>query len=171
MLTKASWDSDSWQPPGGLQPEISSPEETHVTPETALPLCTQETEQLGWGGDTLHCPTWGECSRQPPGHLSCSDLRRAQNAGPTESVPLWSTREPEWLRPGKGTQPRTHFREFPCRATWSLSSVDRESTHGEQGQTQCGWDYWVCKHSPHMPVIFACSVPPSLQHDWTNEPK
>ena len=23
--------------------------------------------------------------------LSCSDLGRAQNAGPTESVPLWST--------------------------------------------------------------------------------
>ena len=33
---------------GGWQPEISSPKETHDTLETALPLHTQETEQLGW---------------------------------------------------------------------------------------------------------------------------
>ena len=47
-------------------------------------------------------------ARQAPYHLSCSDLGRAQNAGPTESAPLWSTREPEpeQLRPGKRTQPR-----------------------------------------------------------------
>ena len=30
--------------------------------------------------------TWGECARQAPGRLSCLDLRRAQNAGPTEST-------------------------------------------------------------------------------------
>ena len=30
---------------------------------------------------------------------------KAQNTGPTESAPLWSTQkpEPEWLRPGKCT--------------------------------------------------------------------
>ena len=58
-------------------------------------------------------------------------LGRAQNPGPDESVPLWSTREPEpqWLRPGKCMQPRACFRQFPCRATWSLISVDQESTH------------------------------------------
>ena len=34
---------------------------------------------------------------------SIPESGRAQNTGPTESVPLWSTREPEpeWLRPGK----------------------------------------------------------------------
>ena len=81
-------------------------------------------------GDKTHC-TWGECARQAPGRLSCSDLRRAQNAGQTQFVPLWSTREPEpeRLRPGKCSQPRAHLRQFPSRATWSLSSVDRESTH------------------------------------------
>ena len=31
------------------QPEISSPEETHGTPEKAHQLYTQKTEQLGWG--------------------------------------------------------------------------------------------------------------------------
>ena len=39
----------------------------------------------------MHCPTWGAYANQAPGRLSCSDLGRAQNAGPTESVPLWST--------------------------------------------------------------------------------
>ena len=73
----------------------------------------------------------GECAHQAPGHLSCSDLGRAQNADPTKSTPLWSTQEPEpgWLRPGKCTQPRAHLRQFHCRAPWTLSNVDWESTH------------------------------------------
>ena len=79
----------------------------------------------------MHCPP-GECVlAKPPGHLSCSDLGRAQNTGPTKSAPLWNTQKPEseQLRPGKCTQPRACFRQFPCRATWSLSSVDWENTH------------------------------------------
>ena len=41
-------------------------------------------------------------------HPSCSKLGRAQNAGPTESAPLRTTRvpEPERLRPGKCMQDR-----------------------------------------------------------------
>ena len=80
-------------------------------------------------------PTWEEWARQARGRLSCSDLGKTQNADSTESVPLWSTQEPEpeWLRPGKCTQPRACFRQFPCRATWSLSSVDQESTHAVSG--------------------------------------
>ena len=72
----------------------------------------------------------GQCTCQAPGHLSCSDLGRAQNASPTESVPLWSTwePEPEQLRPGKCMKLGARFGQFPCRATWSLSSVDRETT-------------------------------------------
>ena len=75
----------------------------------------------GWdGGDNkMHPQPGGDCARQAPGRLSCSDLGRVQNAGPTESVPLWSTREPEpeWLTPGKCTQPRAHLRQFSGRAT------------------------------------------------------
>ena len=86
-----------------------------------------------WGGDKTHRLTWGECTHQTPGHLSCSDLGRAQNAGPSESAPLWSTQvpEPERLRPGKGIQPRPALES--CRAIWSLSSVDWESTHAVSG--------------------------------------
>ena len=86
----------------------------------------------GWdqGGDKPHC-TWGECAHQAPGLLTCSDLGRAQNAGPIKSVPLWSTQEPEHEqhRPGKCTQPRS----VPCRATWNLSSVDWERTYSMSG--------------------------------------
>ena len=46
-----------------------------------------------WGGDKLQPSTGGDRARQAPGHLSCSDLGRAQNAGPIKSVPLWSTQE------------------------------------------------------------------------------
>ena len=54
-------------------------------------------------------------ARQTPGHLSCSDLGKAQNTGPIESAPLRGTRipEPEWLRPGKCKQPRASLRQFP----------------------------------------------------------
>ena len=47
-------------------------------------------------------------ARQTPHHLSCLDLGRAQNAGPTESAPLRTTRvpEPEQLGPGSSAQGR-----------------------------------------------------------------
>ena len=46
-------------------------------------------------------------THQTPSHLSCSDLGRAQNAGPTESAPLRTTRvpEPEWLTLGSAYNP------------------------------------------------------------------
>ena len=83
----------------------------------------------------MHCPSWRECACQALGQLSFLDMGRAQNAGPTKSAPLWSTleHEPELLRPGKCMQPRACFRQFSSRATWSLSSVDRESTHAVSG--------------------------------------
>ena len=81
------------------------------------------------GGDKTHRPTKVECTCQAPGHLSCLNLGRAQNTGPNESAPLLSIQEPEpeRLRPEKCTQPRAHFRNFPCRAIWSLSSVDQKA--------------------------------------------
>ena len=62
-------------------------------------------------------------------------LGPGKGTGPIESAPLGSTREPEpeRLRPGKCTQPRACFRQFPCKVTWTLSSVDRESTHTVSG--------------------------------------
>ena len=135
LLTKSSWD------PGKLTSA------KRVTARDQLPR--GDTWHIWDGTPTVHPGNWaagmeavirhiaqlGEWNYQAPGCLSCSDLGRAQNAVPTESVPLWSTQEPEpeRLRPGKCTQPRASFRQFPCRAIWSLSSVDRESTHAVSG--------------------------------------
>ena len=62
---------------------------------------------------------------QSPHHLSYLDLGRAQNTGPTESVPLRTTRVPEtdWLRPGRCMQPKAGLRQFlveqhRARAVW-----------------------------------------------------
>ena len=75
----------------------------------------------GWdrGDNKMHFQPGGDCAHQVPGRLSCSDLGRVQNAGPTESVPLWSTQEPEpeWLTPGKCAQPMAHLRHFSGRET------------------------------------------------------
>ena len=53
-------------------------------------------------------------AHQTPGHLSCSDLGRAQNAGPTEFVPLSTIRvsESERLRPGRCMQPGAGLKQF-----------------------------------------------------------
>ena len=110
----------------------SAPQKRHRAHLRRRAHCTPR-KLSGWdrGGNKMHPLTGGDCACQAPGHLSCSDLGRAQNAGPTESAPLWSTweAEPECLRPGKCTQPRACLKQFPCKATWSLNSVDWERTH------------------------------------------
>ena len=57
-----------------------------------LRRCTHCTPRKGsgWdgGGDKTHTPLGADCAHQVPGHLSCSDLGRVKNAGPTESAPL-----------------------------------------------------------------------------------
>ena len=138
----------------------SAPQRRHTAHLRQRSCCHPGNRGTGTGEALRRTPTWRESTHQTPGHLSCSDLGRAQNAGPTESAPLWSIREPEpeQLRPGKCMQLRAHFRQLPCRATWSLSSVDREST-----QANPVWP----RHCEHSPQVW--SVPPSPQHD--SEPK
>ena len=113
----------------------SAPQKRHMAHLRQHSHCAPRKSIQDQGGDKTHRPTQGECACQAPDHLSCSDLGRAQNAGPTESVPLWGTREPEpeWLRPGKCMQPRAHFRQFPCKAAWSMRIVAHESTDAVSG--------------------------------------
>ena len=100
-------------------------------------------EKSGWdgGGDKMQPPTGGDCACQAPGHLSCLDLGRAQNAGPTESAPLWSTRvpEPERLRPGKCIQPRAGLSSQQSNLEPKQYRQGKH-TRREWGQTQCGRD-------------------------------
>ena len=136
LLTKSSWDP-GWLTSAG-----------RVTARDQLPRrdtrhtwnCAPAAYPGNWAagmGEVIRCTAPPEeCALQAPGRLSCSDRGRTQNTGPTESVPLCSTREPEpeWLRPGKWPRCRARFRQFPWRATWSLSSW--ESTHAvSRGKT------------------------------------
>ena len=134
----------------------SSPERRPIVHLRRQSRCAPR-KPSGWdgGGDKMPRPTWGVCAGQAPGHLSCSDLGRAQNAGPTESVPLWSTREPEpeQLRPGKCTQPRGRSGEFPCRASWSLTGK-AHTLRAEQ--IQCGPD---TASAPHTCQCYLFAVP------------
>jgi len=109
-----------------------------------------------------------DCARQTPHHLSCSDLERAQSAGPTESAPLRTSwvPEPERLRIGRCMQARAGLGQFPAEqhrgwAVWA-------------GRTHAPWTragpVWL-RHCEHTPVLFVCSSPPSPQRNWTSELK
>ena len=116
--------------------------------------------QLGVTALTKHLVTWaaqtGEehktqaqsslclCGVPENLNLSCLDLGSALNPGHTSDSSWQSNLEPELCRLGKHT------------------------SH-EQGTNPVWPRHW--EHSPQMPVIFVCSVPPSPQHDWTSEPK
>ena len=114
-------------------------------------------------GEVIRCsaPYRGKCTRQAHGCLSCWDLGRAQKAGPITSASLWTIwePEPEWLRPGKCTQPRAHFRQFPCRATWNLSSVVWESSHAVSGANPV-WPNTASTPHTCQWYLFAVLLPP-----------
>ena len=67
------------------------------------------------------------------------------------------------LRRGKCTQ----LQPAPCRATWSLSSVDGESTHREQGQTQCGRNTASIPHTRQW-HLSAVPLPPHSTTEQAN---
>ena len=106
-------------------------------------------------GEEISC---SDRACQTPGHLNCSDLGRAQNTGPTESVPLRTTGvpEPEWLRPGKCIQPRAGLRQFPESNLEPKQCIQGKHARHKQGQTQCGQD----TVSTRQCYLFAASLPP-----------
>ena len=86
--------------------------------------------------------TGSDYARQTPGHLSCLDLGLVQNAGPTKSASLWSTREPEpeWLRPRECIQPRESI-DSSQQSNLEPEQCRPEITHAMSvGKTQCGPD-------------------------------
>ena len=116
---------------------------SHDTPRTS----TQDTAHLG------------QCACQAPGHVSSWGLGKVQNACLMESVPLWTTRElePEQLRPGSAHNPGPLW-TVPLQGTLEPELHKPGSTHAWAGADPV-W-FICCKHSPHMPVILVCSVPP-----------
>ena len=112
-------------------------------------------------GDKSQPPPAEDSTHQAPGHLSCSDLGWAQNAGPTKSAPLWSTRDlnlsgldlgsPYNPGPASDSSQQSNLETKQCR--------QKKHTRRERGQTQCGRD------TASTPVLFVCSVPPSPQRN------
>jgi len=115
LLTKTSWDSGRSTSAGRTTDRDHPPhhhQKRHMAHLRRCTCCTpRKPSSWDGGGDKMQPPTGGDYGRQAPGHLSCSDMGRAQNAGPTKSAPLWSNQEPEpkWLTgplqtvPGRAT--------------------------------------------------------------------
>ena len=98
----------------------SAPQKRHTAHLRRHAHCTpRKPSGWDWGGYMPQPSTGSDYARQTPGHLSCLDLGLVQNAGPTKSASLWSTREPEpeWLRPGKYMQNQGLHQTVPSRAT------------------------------------------------------
>ena len=116
-------------------------------------------------GEVISC---SDRAHQTPHYLSCSDLGRAQNAGPMESVPLRNTQvpEPERLRPGRCMQPRAGLGRILAEQprAWAVWAGRAHSLWAKAG-------LMGLRHCEHMPVLFVCSIPPSPQCEWTSEPK
>ena len=151
---------DSWHLPRMSQLEINSPEETEGTPGIVLPQCTWETERPG-PGKWIRCMAHlGQCTQQAPGCLSCLDLGRAQNARPP-----WVCAPAENLRTWAAQTWEVHERHSPLRRVPLKSTLEPEKCKLRKYTLP-----WAvanslqsihCKHSPHMPVVFVCSVPTS----------
>ena len=114
--------------------------------------CTAENQAAGMG----EAISRSDCARQTHHHLSCSDLGRAQNAGPTH---LWGL--PECLNlsgfalggacspgPASDGSRRSNLEPEQC-------GQGGHKRH-EGGQAQCGWDtVSICQCS-----LFTASLPP-----------
>ena len=112
LLTKTSWDSGQLTSTGRVAARDQLPR--RHTWEGVL-VIHPENQTAGMG-EAISCSNH---AHQAPGHLSCSNLGRVLNTGPTKSALLWDTHvpEPEQLRPGKCIQPRASLRQFPAEQT------------------------------------------------------
>ena len=154
--------------PVGSQPEISSPEETHGTPEKAA-HCTPRKPSV-WDREGINCSlqlgatlrtkhlvpwaawTWDRCKTkaQPNPHL-CGVLENPNLRG----LDLGSA-----CKPGPTS-------DSSARATWSLSSVDWESTHAlSGGKPSVAESLWA--HASD--ICLQCFSLPKAWF-WTREPR
>ena len=120
--------------------------------------CAPVVHPENWAAGTGEAISCSDHARQPPHHLSCLDLGRAQNPGLTESTPLTTTRvpEPERLRLGRCMQPRPALDGFRWSNLESEQCGQVGHTCHERGQAHCGWD----TASTCQCYLFAASLPP-----------
>ena len=129
LLTMSSWDSGwltsarsvtAWDqlPRGDTQHILDYAIVSHQGNRAAG---TEEVRKTHSAPGAVHLP-----STQSPEMLWTWEGNRKHR--PSGFVSLWSTWEPEWLSPRNFTKHRAHLGQCPCRAPWSLSSVDLGST-------------------------------------------
>ena len=139
----------------------SAPQRRHTAHLRRCSHCTPgKPSGQDRGGDEMHRPTWGEWAHQAPSCLSCLDLGRAQNAGPTESAPLGVLRNLNLsgLDLGSARNPGPAL-DSSLQSNLSLSSVDWESTHvGSGGKPSVAQTLWALP--THASDMFAVFLPP-----------
>ena len=119
----------------------SAPQKRHTAHLRRHARCTpRKPSSWNRGGNKSQPSTGGDCACQAPDHLSCWDLGRAQNAGPTKSAPcgvhenlnlssldLGSACNPG---PASDSSQQSNLKSEQCR-------LGKHICH-ERGQTQCG---------------------------------
>ena len=123
----------------------SAPQKRHTAHLRRHAGCTpRKLSRWEGGGDKMQPSTGGDCARQAPGHLSCSDQGRVQNIVRLCEVP--ENRNLSGLDLGRACNPGP-----TSDSSWQ-SSLEPEHcrlgkhTRHEQGQTQCGLG---TAHTPH----------------------
>ena len=111
---------------------MSSPEETHNTPGTVHSQHTQETKWPGLKRWIRHMAHLGQCTLLGPSFMgfgpSCQAAWTWEGQRTTEHLGLCPWGAAKWLRPGSCIKHRAYLGQCPCRAPWSLSSVDVGNT-------------------------------------------
>ena len=142
---RTSWDPTAARP--GAAEGKGAPLLGRVRPSLWLP---EPLATVGKGA-----PRQGRVRPSPwmPGPLRPG---KAQNAGATESVLLWSTRKLE----RHSTQGPLHVEQPGAWAVWT-----GEAQTPLYGANPVWPEHGEC--SPHTAMISVCSAPPSPQQDWT----
>ena len=142
----------------------SAPQKRHTAYLRSRAGCApRKLSSRDGGGDKSQPPPGGDCARQAPGHLSSSDLGRAQNAGPTQ-VSLHLCGVPENLNLS-GVDLGNACNPGPASDSSWQSNLEPErcrlgkQTRREWGQTQCGRDTVSTPHTCQW-HMFAVFLPP-----------
>ena len=168
LLTKPSWDPGWLTSTRRVAVRDQLPRgDTGHTWDSAL-LVHSGNPGAGTGEVIRHTAQLGEWACQTPGHLSCSDLGRHKTqaqpslclCGVPENLNLSGLDLGSACNPGPALD-RT-LAEQP--GTWTMWIG---KTHMPREGANPVWPRH-CEHSPHTPLIFLWSVPPSPQHNWTS---
>ena len=117
---------------------------SHHPPEKGRQRYTQKTGQQGRERREVAATALAK-------HLSCSDLGRARNAGPTGSAPLRATREPSLSGLERGGA---------CSLGPASDSSRWSNVEPEQCARRAGAGPAWLRHCEHTPVLFAASLSP-----------